>query len=87
MAPRPLLAERGSRDGVEPDQWVAYERTEPRRHDTALGLADRATIEFLEGSHTIHRLGTLDFLECHLGRPQAAPWARLIPRTCSTGTL
>jgi hypothetical protein len=31
-----------------------------------MGLADRTEIEFFDGPHTIHGVGTFDFLRKHL---------------------
>lgn len=64
--PRPFMVERGHDDGVAPDEWVAYEFAKTRRHFNKLGLGDRAEIEFFNGPHTIHGVGTFDFLHKHL---------------------
>lgn len=63
--PRPFMVERGHEDGVAPDEWVAYEYARTRRHYVKLGLADRTTIEFFDGPHTIHGVGTFEFLRRH----------------------
>ena len=68
--PRPFMVERGHDDGVAPDEWVAYEFAKTRRHYVKLGLADRAEIEFFDGPHSIHGVGTFDFLRRHLGWPR-----------------
>jgi dienelactone hydrolase len=62
IAPRPFMVERGHRDGVAPDEWVAYEYAKVRRLYTRLGIADRTNIEFFDGPHTIHGVGTFQFL-------------------------
>jgi dienelactone hydrolase len=62
IAPRPFMVERGHRDGVAPDEWVAYEYAKVRRLYTRLGIADRTSIEFFDGPHTIHGVGTFQFL-------------------------
>lgn len=67
--PRPFMVERGHEDGVAPDEWVAYEYARTRRHYVKLGLADRTTIEFFDGPHTIHGVGTFQFLRHHLRFP------------------
>jgi dienelactone hydrolase len=62
MAPRPFMVERGHDDGVSVDSWVAYEYAKVRRHYDRLGLSDRTRIEFFNGPHTIHGVGTFEFL-------------------------
>jgi dienelactone hydrolase len=66
ICPRPFMVERGHDDGVAPDEWVAYEYAKTRRHYVKLGLADRTEIEFFDGPHTIHGVGTFEFLHKHL---------------------
>jgi hypothetical protein len=66
MAPRPFMVERGHEDGVAPDEWVAYEYAKVRRFYTRMGIADRTEIEFFNGPHTIHGVGTFAFLRRHL---------------------
>jgi dienelactone hydrolase len=66
ILPRPFMVERGHDDGVAPDEWVAYEFAKTRRQYVKLGLADRTTIEFFNGPHTINGKGTFDFLHQHL---------------------
>ena len=70
IAPRPFMVERGHHDGVAPDEWVAYEFAKVRRRYTALSIADRAEIEFFDGPHTIHGVGTFEFLHRHLDWPE-----------------
>tara|TARA_R110002049_G_scaffold4601_3_gene31771 strand:+ start:28867 stop:31218 length:2352 start_codon:yes stop_codon:yes gene_type:complete len=71
MTPRPFMVERGHRDGVAPDEWVAWEYAKVRRHYDELGIGDRTEIEFFNGPHTIHGKGTFDFLHRHLDWPAA----------------
>jgi len=66
MAPRPFMVERGHRDGVAPDEWVAWEYAKVRRHYVTLGVADRTEIEWFPGPHTINGDGTFKFLQRHL---------------------
>jgi hypothetical protein len=66
MAPRPFMVERGHRDGVAPDEWVAAEYAKIRRLYTTLGVSDRTEIEFFDGPHTINGQGTFRFLHKHL---------------------
>ncbi|MEX2120009.1 MAG: hypothetical protein WD847_10485 [Pirellulales bacterium] len=69
IAPRPFMVERGQRDPVAPDEWVAYEFAKVRLLYADLKIADRATIEFFDGPHTIHGAGTFEFLHRHLKWP------------------
>lgn len=70
MAPRPFMVERGHLDGVAPDEWVAAEYAKIRRLYAALGIADKTEIEFFQGPHTIHGVGTFRFLHRHLDWPE-----------------
>ncbi len=70
MTPRPFMVERGHDDGVGIDEWVAWEFAKVRRHYDKLGLSDRTEIEFFDGPHTIHGVGTYRFLRHHLQWPQ-----------------
>lgn len=71
--PRPFMVERGHDDGVAPDEWVAYEFAKTRRHYVKLGFGERAAIEFFDGPHSIHGVGTFEFLARTLGWPAATP--------------
>jgi hypothetical protein len=62
IAPRPFMVERGHNDGVGIDEWVNYEYAKIRRLYNKLGIGERATIEHFEGPHTIHGVGTYEFL-------------------------
>ncbi|MGH9672942.1 MAG: alpha/beta hydrolase family protein, partial [Bryobacteraceae bacterium] len=66
IAPRPFMVERGHKDGVGIDEWVAYEYAKVRRFYTFLGIGDRTTIAFFDGPHAIHGAETYDFLHRHL---------------------
>ncbi len=66
MTPRPFMVERGHDDPVSIDSWVAYEYAKVRKHYDELDLHDRARIEFFNGPHTIHGVGTFKFLHRHL---------------------
>jgi dienelactone hydrolase len=70
IAPRPFMVERGHDDGVAPDEWVAYEYAKVRRAYTKLGIPDRTAIEFFDGPHTIHGVGTFEFLRRQLHFPE-----------------
>jgi hypothetical protein len=72
MAPRPFMVERGHSDGVGIDPWVAYEYAKVRRHYDHLNLFDRTRIEYFNGPHTMHAVGTVEFLHRYLrwGEPR-----------------
>jgi len=59
--------ERGHRDGVGVDEWVAYEYAKVRRLYDELGAGDRTEIEFFNGVHEINAKGSFEFLRRHLG--------------------
>jgi cephalosporin-C deacetylase-like acetyl esterase len=70
IAPRPFMVERGHNDGVGIDEWVNYEFAKVRRLYNKLGIGERTEIEHFDGPHTIHGVGTFDFLRRHLGPPK-----------------
>ena len=72
MVPRPFMVERGHNDGVAIDETVAYEYAKVNRLYNRLGLADRTAIEYFDGPHTIHGVGTFRFLHRHLAWPEPA---------------
>jgi hypothetical protein len=71
IAPRPFMVERGHFDGVAPDETVAYEFAKVRHlYNAKLKLPpDRCQIEWFVGPHTIHGVGTFQFLHHHLNWP------------------
>lgn len=69
MLPRPFMVERGHRDGVGRDQWVAHEYAKARWLYAQFGLADRTEITFFQGGHSIHGRQTFEFLYKHLKWP------------------
>jgi len=71
IAPRPFMVERGHRDPVGLDEWVAFEYAKVRRLYADLGIPERTAIEFFAGGHWIHGQGTFEFLLRHLGDPRA----------------
>jgi dienelactone hydrolase len=71
ICPRPFMVERGHDDGVAPDEWVAYEFARTRRQYDRLGIGDRTEIEIFNGPHTIHAVGTFEFLHRHLRWPKS----------------
>ncbi|MCX7427681.1 MAG: dienelactone hydrolase family protein [Planctomycetia bacterium] len=71
IAPRPFMVERGHFDGVGNDEYVAYEFAKVRfLYQARLGIGDRAEIEWFNGPHQIHGVGTFAFLRKHLGWPE-----------------
>ena len=70
IAPRPFMVERGHRDGVGVDEWVAYEYAKVRRLYVDLGIGERTRIEYFDGPHEIHGKGTFEFLHQHLNWPE-----------------
>jgi putative membrane-bound dehydrogenase-like protein len=70
IAPRPFMVERGHYDGVAPDEKVAHEYAKVRRLYAELKIPDRTEIEFFLGPHTIHGVGTFEFLHKHLRWPK-----------------
>ncbi len=66
IAPRPFMVERGHYDGVAADEWVGYEFAKVRRHYDLLGLPKATAIEYFVGPHTIHGVGTFEFLDHYL---------------------
>lgn len=67
IAPRPFMVERGHDDGVAVDEWVGYEYAKVRRGYDKLGIGERTELEWFDGPHTIHGVGTYEFLRKHLG--------------------
>jgi dienelactone hydrolase len=71
IAPRPFMVERGHFDGVGLDEYVAFEFAKVfHRYDAKLGIGDRCELEWFTGPHTIHGVGTYDFLHKHLKWPK-----------------
>ena len=70
--PRPFMVERGHNDGVAPDEQVSYEFAKTRRFYTQLGMGDKTEIEYFDGPHEIHLVGTMAFLKKHLQFRQEA---------------
>jgi dienelactone hydrolase len=69
MVPRAFMVERGHHDPVGVDEWVSYEYANVREFYDSLGIGDRTEIEFFNGPHTIHGVGTFHFLHLHLRWP------------------
>ena len=73
ICPRPFMVERGHRDGVAPDEMVAYEYAKVRLLYTDLKIPERTRIEFFDGPHSINGAGTFEFLHEHLKWPPPPP--------------
>jgi dienelactone hydrolase len=69
MVPRPFMVERGHDDPVGVDEWVSFEYANVREFYDKLGIGDRTEIEFFNGPHMIHGVGTFQFLHRHLRWP------------------
>ena len=69
IAPRPFMVERGHRDGVGIDEWVAYEYAKVRLLYADLKIEDRTEIEYFDGPHEMHCMGTFEFLHKYLNWP------------------
>lgn len=72
IAPRPFMVERGHRDGVGIDEWVSYEYAKVRLLYADLKIPERTEIEYFDGPHEIHGVGTFAFLHKHLKWPEPA---------------
>jgi len=70
MIPRPFMVERGHRDLVGRDAWVSHEYAKVRWLYAQLGLADRTTISYFQGGHSMRSEATFDFLHLHLRWPK-----------------
>jgi len=66
LAPRRFMVERGHRDGVGLDEYVAFEYARVRRFFVEIGLGERTELEFFAGGHEIHGQGTFRFLDRNL---------------------
>lgn len=66
MAPRPFMVERGHDDPVSVDERVSYEYARVREFYDKMGIDDKTEIEFFNGPHTIHGIGSFQFLHRHL---------------------
>jgi dienelactone hydrolase len=69
IAPRPFMVERGHNDGVGIDEMVAYEYAKVRRLYSRLKIPERTAIEYFDGPHEIHGVGTFRFLKQQLKWP------------------
>ena len=69
IAPRPFMVERGHNDGVGIDEMVAYEYAKVGRLYSRLKLPERTELEYFDGPHEIHGVGTFQFLKKQLKWP------------------
>jgi len=70
MVPRPFMVERGHDDPVSVDQWVSFEYAFVREFYDKMNLGGDTRMEFFNGPHTIHGVGTFEFLRDHLQWPK-----------------
>ncbi len=70
IAPRPFMVERGHRDGVGTDEWVAFEYARVARLYDELGIGERTELATFVGGHWIDGRASFAFLERHLGDPR-----------------
>lgn len=71
ICPRPFMVERGHTDGVSTDEWVAFEYAKVRfLYSHRLKIPGRTEMEVFDGPHSIHAVGTYDFLHKHLNWPK-----------------
>ncbi len=70
IAPRPFMVERGHDDRVATSEWVGFEMGKVLRGYSKIGFAEHAQIEWFDGPHTIHGVGTFKFLHQHLDWPE-----------------
>jgi hypothetical protein len=75
MAPRPFMVEKGHSDMTATDEQVAAEYAKVQSFYERLGIADRTSIEYFDGGHTINGKGTFEFLRKHLGMKPLDPLA------------
>lgn len=66
IAPRPFMIEFGYRDGIGSVEWVNYEFGKVRRHYDLKKISEKLQKEFFDGPHSIHGVGTFQFLDHHL---------------------
>ncbi|MBK7927854.1 MAG: hypothetical protein IPJ98_10275 [Bryobacterales bacterium] len=73
IAPRPFMIERGHRDGVGIDEWIAYEHAKVARDYRTRGIPERFSIEYFDGPHRINGDGTFRFLDRWLNWTPTSP--------------
>ena len=71
IAPRPFMVERGHDDGGRHRRMGGLRVRQGAAASTRqLGIGDRTEIEFFNGPHEIHGVGTYEFLHKHLAWPR-----------------
>ncbi|EPR69309.1 hypothetical protein ADICYQ_1656 [Cyclobacterium qasimii M12-11B] len=63
IAPRPFMVERGHKDAVGTDKWVAYEYAKVRRHYANIQQEGSTTIAYFNDGHTINGKESFAFLD------------------------
>ncbi|AKP49595.1 alpha/beta hydrolase family protein [Cyclobacterium amurskyense] len=63
IAPRPFMVERGHKDAVGTDKWVAYEYAKVRRHYANIQQEGATTIAYFNDGHTINGIESFAFLD------------------------
>ena len=66
IAPRPFMVEHGYKDRVAPLEWAATEYSRVARLYFRPGIPQRKEMEYFDGPHMIHGVGTFAFLRRHL---------------------
>lgn len=67
------MVKRADDDTVGRDEWVAFEYAKVQRLCAKLRIPTLTEIEYFNGSHAIHGVGTFKFLHRHLAWPEPAP--------------
>ncbi|HPJ99199.1 MAG TPA: CocE/NonD family hydrolase, partial [Candidatus Hydrogenedentes bacterium] len=70
ICPRPFMVERGHHDGVSIDAWVAFEYARTQYLYSVLEHGGNTRIEYFNGPHAIHGVGTFEFLHDKLHWPE-----------------
>jgi len=63
IAPRPFMVECGWDDNVPRSEWASNEYIKVDKLYNSLNISDETWIEFFDGGHEIHGVGTFEFLE------------------------
>ncbi len=71
IAPRPFMVERGHKDAVGTDKWVAYEYAKVRRHYANINSKGATTIAYFNDGHTINGEESFAFLDRFLKNPKS----------------
>ncbi len=63
IAPRPFMVECGWDDDVPRSEWASNEYIKVNQLYNSLGISNETRIEFFDGGHEIHGVGTFEFLK------------------------